>query len=215
MTSFICGQSTTYLVNCLVSMQFSSLAAVAIRYLVLDSPYVNKMSILSTAIFYIDYGGTQPFDVNNPVICNFGIPTMNIAGNVKSYVFFNGLNGTATTSANEFDIKLVSSYPDPATFTVTATSSTNSVILGAIMMTILGLNLDDAQVWPFPAMWIDSGTFNPTTPYLDPNNTFQTYNTFWGVTWLGVSNQAFIEWSSPFTVNTSMSAASANPYNHL
>ena len=139
----------------------------------------------------------------------------NLTGGTKAYVFFTGLNATATSN-NVFDISLQASYPAAGILRVTVSSqSSTSLTFGAVAMTLIGFNILTASTWPFPAMRTDDGVFTTTSQYLDTNSTFQTYNTFYGITGLGFSGQSTLDYSTSFTPTTSIGASSAVPFNHL
>ena len=82
-------------------------------------------------------------------------------------------------------------------------------------MTLLGFNILTASTWPFPAMRTDDGVFTASSQYLDTNSTFQTYNTFYGLTGFGFSGQNILDWKTTFTPMTSIGASSAVPFNYL
>jgi hypothetical protein len=199
----------------LQGLKISGIYSCGIRYLVLDSPYLNKATDIFTGIFYIQNYTTISF--NNAAAQNliFGSLMNNLTGGTKAYAFFNGINATATTN-NIIDITLQASYPFAAGFGIMITSAISTPLsLGAVQMTVLGFNILAASTWHFPALRTDDGVFTTTSPYLDTNSTFQTYNTFYGITGFGFTGQTAIDFSITFSPTNSIIANSAVPFTHL
>ena len=66
------------------------------------------------------------------------------------------------------------------------------------------------MAWPWPAARATVGNFLTSSPYSDSGNLIQTYNTFWGVSYLKTSNQNSLTFSSSFAVNTSITGVSVD-----
>ena len=89
------------------------------------------------------------------------------------------------------------------------------VQVATIWASIIGFNINDAMSWPWPALGISYSYFAPSGPYVDINGSFQSYNTFWGNTWFGISNIPNLQWSSTLNIGSSVTAASTFAFNNM
>ena len=114
------------------------------------------------------------------------------------------------------DLTMTASYPFAGGLRITITSGISTIVnLGAVQMTVLGFNILEAESWPFPAMRTEDGVFTTTSAYLDTNSTFQTYNTFYGITGFGFTGQSAIGFNTTFSPLNSIIASSTIPFTHL
>ena len=56
--------------------------------------------------------------------------------------------------------------------------------------------------WPFPAARITYGTFTIPSPFTDPNNLFEHWNTFWGLNRINITGHPTLSFASKMLVNT-------------
>ena len=61
--------------------------------------------------------------------------------------------------------------------------------------------------WPFPAALITIGTFDDKTPFVDVNNTFETWNTFWGLHLITTTGNSVLNFDSTVTQHSSISGS--------
>ena len=87
--------------------------------------------------------------------------------------------------------------------------------MGSIYASLLGYNIPNAQAWPFPAFKASVATFALSSPLLDSTNSFATYNTYWGLTWFNVSNQANLAWTTTLAPSASISCTPTYPLLNL
>jgi len=179
-------------------MRISGLSTLAIRYILLDYPYASKMThFYSGATYYVNNSATVPFSSLNPINTLFGVPAINTIGTTKAFVAFSGLNATATDATLTIDMKFAATYPSSTTMRVAVTSASTKILnVGAIVFCIIGFNVQDAMAWPFPAARLTTPTFLTSSPATDSGNLFQSYNSFWGLTYVQTANQATLTFDS-------------------
>jgi len=196
----------------MLSMRLSSLNILSVRYLVLEDALGAKMnSFYSGASYYVPNQGTTPLSSSNPLVARFTVPTINMVGTTKVIVAFSGMNVTASSGSNTVDMKLLGTYEDSTTIRVDITSGSSTVLnVGSIMFCIIGYNVQDAMAWPFPAVIINSGVFDTSTPYMDTNSTFKTYNTFWGLSYVKSKNHNDFTCDSSLTANVAITGVTAD-----
>jgi hypothetical protein len=109
------------------------------------------------------------------------------------------------------DIKIASFYSSSVVLQVDITSSTATILnLASVAVWIIGFNIQDAMAWPWPAIKATVGSFLTNSPFSDTGNLIQTYNTFWGVSYLKTTNQASLTFNSSLAVNTSITGVSVD-----
>lgn len=60
------------------------------------------------------------------------------------------------------------------------------------------------MAWPFPAVVFTYSVFPTSSPYLDTNTIFKTYNSFWGLVYIKTKNANNFTCSSSLVVDTSI-----------
>ena len=141
-TCFVCIFYTNGVDFCLRSKSLSQLSVLRTRYLILDTAFNKITHFYSAARYYVQNYSTTNYGSANPIVNNFGLPTINTASTTRIFVMLNGFNATSTsTTSYSFDISMVPMYVGSATLRVT-TSSTNAATIqfSSLCYCIIGYN---------------------------------------------------------------------------
>ena len=91
-------------------------------------------------------------------------------------------------------------YPTSGILRVETTSNNNETIqFSSLIFSIIGYNEQDTLSWPFPAAQITFGTFTTASSFLDNNNLFETWNTFWGLHGINITGNSQLAFDSRVT----------------
>ena len=213
-----CGYLDTGLQVCLYSTSLSQLKALTIGIIVLSNGF-DKLS-LYTLSYYTVSGGATTFNSANPITTNYGYPTQNLTGNYIQFVYIMGLNITAPTGTNLFDIKAIASMTSASILTVVLeTTVAGDMGVGAVKMGYWSFNEGELGSWPFPAARTNPATFSgsagSTFQYTDSGQIAQDYNTFWGFTRLSISGQSTVQFGSTLTPLSDISVSSTVGFNDM
>ena len=103
-------------------------------------------------------------------------------------------------------------YIGSSVLRVTTTSSNAvTIMFNGFSFAVIGYNEGDTMSWPFPAARISLGTFDLSSPWVDSNSTFETYNTFWGLKSFNTSGLTTVNWDSSLTPQTSVTVSTTQP----
>ena len=212
-TCFICGYYSTALDYCLITKSLSRISTIKTRYMIIDSSFTKITHFYSSGVYYVDNFGSNPYDAANPIINNFGIPAINTVGTTRLFIFVNGFNATSNSNTSySFDIHMNAQYIGSSVLRVTTTSSNAvTIMFNGFSFAVIGYNEGDTMSWPFPAARISLGTFDLSSPWVDSNSTFETYNTFWGLKSFNTSGLTTVNWDSSLTPQTSVTFSTTQP----
>lgn len=210
-TCFLCAYNVGGVDFCLLSKSLSQISALKKRYMILDSGFTKITHFYGAARYYVQNYGTNSYDSANPIVNNFGLPSINTVGTTRLFVLLNGFNGTsASNTSYSFDIAMSPQYIGSSTLRVTtASGNAVSIELNSLCYCIIGYNEDNALIWPFPAARITLGSFDLSTPFTGSAATLDSFNTFWGVDSLNTSSLTTINWDSTLTPLTQISATTS------
>ena len=109
--------------------------------MVLSASFTKITHFYGSARYFVQGVGTADYDIANPVINNFDIPTINTATTTRVFAFINGFNATAPNSTYAFDLQMTASYPSSGVLRVeTATRNNQTIQMSSLSITLIGYN---------------------------------------------------------------------------
>ena len=184
-SAYGCAFTATTITNCVVTPYMSSVHELKFRYIVLKSTSGKLSHFYRNNYFLTLADGTTTVTTGSPIVKTYAVPAISLTGTVRLFVFCNGLNATASSSANTFKISFTATYLTSTSFELTISNlDASPVDIKTAQFAIIGINsVVSETTLPLPTLKVLNYQVGLNSSYSDSLNTgfVQNYNTFWGM----------------------------------